>query len=77
VDRNISSNNPHLEYANRTVSNTHKRGSTETAMTPLQLTHDGRRMEVLENRYIQFFQHNYMTVNKQLQKEIDRLVELT
>jgi len=77
VGRYITSNNPHLEYANLTVSNTHKHGSTETTMTVLQSAGEGRRMKVLENCYIQFFQHNNMIVNEQLQKQIDHLVELT
>jgi DTW domain-containing protein YfiP len=77
VGRYITSNNPHLEYTNRTVSDTHKHCSNETTMTVLQSAREGERMEALENCYIRFFQHNNMIVNKQLQKEIDHLVELT
>ena len=61
MGRNITSNN-------LTISNTHKHGSTETTMTVVQSAHHGRRMEVLENCYIQFFQYNNMIVNKELQK---------
>ena len=52
MGRYITSNNPPLEYANRTVSKTHKHGSTGTTMTVLQSAHEGRRMRVLENSYV-------------------------
>jgi hypothetical protein len=77
VGRYITSNNPHLECANRTVSDTHKHGSTETAMTVLQSAHEGRRIEVLENVAFNFSIIIIWIVNKQLQKGIDHLLELT
>jgi hypothetical protein len=81
----MTSNNPHLAYANRTVSNTHKHGPTETTMAVLQSAQEGGCMKVLETRYIrfletryfQFSQQNNMIANKQVQKENDQLVELT
>ena len=44
-------------------------------MTLLQFAHEGRHMNVLENYYIQFFQHN-MIVNELVQKERNKLSEL-
>jgi hypothetical protein len=45
-------------------------------MTQLQFAHKGRRMNVWENYYIQFFQHNNTTVKEHVQKERNKLSEL-
>jgi len=45
-------------------------------MTLLQFAHKGRRINVLENYYIQFFQHNNTIVNERVQQERNKLSDL-
>jgi hypothetical protein len=45
-------------------------------MTLLQLAQKGRCTNVLENNFIQFFQHNNMIINKRVQKERNWLFKL-
>jgi hypothetical protein len=54
--------------ANHILSNKHEYGPTETTSTISQLAQTGRRKNILENYYIQFFQHNII-IMEQAQKE--------
>jgi len=65
----ITSNNLESAYANNILSNKHEQRRAVTNMACLQVVHKSRQMNVLENCYIKFFQHNNMIINEQAQKE--------
>jgi hypothetical protein len=53
-------------YAQHILSNIHEYGPMEMTMTLLQTTRKGKRMNTLENYYIQHFYHNYAIIQEQI-----------
>ena len=70
------SNNPQSAYTIHILAHAHEYGPTDTTTTLLQSVQKGRRMYVLDNYFIQLFQHNNMIVNEQTLKERSQLYYL-
>lgn len=62
----VTSNNPQSAYAYHILDNTHEYGPISTTTALLQSAKKGRRMHILENHFIQLFQHNNVIINELL-----------
>jgi hypothetical protein len=72
----IMSKNPQSAYTNHVLASSHEYGPTDTTTTLLQSMQKGSCMNVLDNYFIQLFQHNNMIVNEQTLKERSQLYDL-
>jgi hypothetical protein len=64
--RYITSINPQSVYANQILDNSHEYEPISITTALLQSAHKGGRMHMLENHFIQLFQHNNTIVNELL-----------
>ena len=76
LKRYITTSNPQSAYAYLILSNIHEYGLMETTMTLLHIEQKGKRMNTLENYYIQLFYHQGKMIKEQNCKEINPLFEV-
>jgi hypothetical protein len=63
--RYIKNNNGQSAYATHILNNLHSFGPIDTTMTLIHKTYKGKRMNTLENYYIQYFHYHNRLIQEQ------------
>jgi hypothetical protein len=75
--RYIKNNNGQSAYAIHILNNLHNFGPIDTTMTLIHKAHKGKRMNTLENYYIQYFQFHNKIIQEQTIAKLNPLLQLT